>query len=434
MFRLPPEGNIEEVPNGTDGVYMHDPAVLAWPSLEEMRGSMVRAVLQGNAKGLGLGKGPPYGTLLCHYLDAPFEEQSLKPRQYLQLLMARWLSLFMRGASSLLPICFATGEQGSGKTTVFEKMAWLVEGWGQRAGAMPKDLRGLLAVLTNRHGAIFDNVDRTKWEEDNRLDYICAAATGGHVELAQLYQTNVARRYSLHCDQFLTARHNAWPEGATDAGRRTLFFPLRLPDRNIDHNMWQKDVEENRTAYLAETLVRLRGCLRGLQMTEGRTYPHRSEMHEFETLTMRLADAEGWADEMAAIWEGYMGDYKAGMVEHSPLVGAMMAWAGGPAGRMAIDGGTWVGSAEIYDEVKTLLDPKDMRWNGSKSFGRAMASGMSSLRYALRAESKVLHGNRRYAFSPSQEARENARLAFEGCGGRARYAIEHDEAAEGLLD
>ena len=146
------------------------------------------------------------------------------------------------------------------------------------------------------------------------------------------------------------------------------------------------------------------------------------------------ADAEGWGDEMAAIWEGYMGDYKAGMVEHSPLVGAMLAWAGGPAGRKAIDAGSWVGSADIYDEVKMLLDPKDMRWNGSKSFGRAMASGMSSLRYSLGAENKMLHGSRLYAFKPSQEAREKARLAFGACGGRARYAIEHDEAADGLLD
>jgi len=444
MFRVPPGDNIEEVPNGTDGVYMHDPAVLAWPSLEEMRKStgMMRAILQagnpemGGYAGLRLGVEPPGGTPLCEYLNAPFEEQSLRPLQYLQLLMARWLSLFMRGASSLLPICFATGEQGSGKTTVFEKMAWLVEGFGEKAGAMPKDLRGLLAVLTNRHVAIFDNVDRTRWDEDNKLDYICKAATGGHVELAQLYQTNVPRKYTLHCDQFLTARNNVWPEGATDAGRRTLFFPLRLPapDRIIERDKWRKDVERNRTTYLAETLVRLQGCLRGLQLTEGRSYPHRSEMHEFETLTMRLADAEGWADGMAAIWEGYMGDYKAAMVEHSPLVGALRAWAGGPAGRKAIDGGSWVGSAEIYEEVRRLLDPKDMRWNGSKSFGRAMASGMSSLRYALGARTKMLHGNRLYAFKPSREAREKARQAFEACGGRARNAIEEDDAANSLLD
>ena len=442
MFRLPPEGRMEEVPNGTDGVYMHDPAVLAWPSLEEMGAGMARAVFQcrtGSLRigpALELGLEPPSATPLCQYLNAPFEEQSLKPRQYLTLLMARWLSLFMRGASSLFPICFATGEQGSGKTTVFEKMVWLVEGWGEKAGAMPKDLRGLLAVLTNRHVAIFDNVDRTKWDEDNRLDYICAAATGGHVELAQLYQTNVARKYRLHCDQFLTARHNVWPEGATDAGRRTLFFPLRPPDadRIIERDKWRNDLERNRTLYLAETLVRLRGCLRCLQLTEGRSYPHRSEMHEFETLTMRLADAEGWADEMAAIWEGYMGDYKAAMVEHSPLVGAMMAWAGGPAGRKAIDEEGWVGSAEIYEEVRRLLDWKDMRWNGSKSFGRAMANGMTSLSYALGAKSKVLHGNRLYAFSPSLEAREKARQAFEACGGGARNAIEQGEAAKFPLD
>ena len=310
-------------------------------------------------------------------------------------------------------------------------------GWARlgRAISSPKDLRGLLAVLTNRHMAFFDNVDRSKWDEDNRLDYICTAATGGHVELAQLYQTNVARKYRLHCDQFFTARHNVWPEGATDAGRRTLFFPLRPPDpeRIIEREKWRKDVETNRTAYLAETLYRLQGCLRALGQTEGKSYPHRSEMHEFETLTMRLADAEGWADEMASIWEGYMGDYKAGMVEHSPLVGAMMAWAGGPAGKKAIAEGASVGSAEIYDEVKRLLDPKDMRWNGSKSFGRAMANGMTSLRYALGAKTKMLHGSRLYSYSPSREAREKARQAFEACGARARNAVEQD-AANGLLD
>jgi hypothetical protein len=142
MFRLPPEGEMEEVPNGTDGVYMHDPAVMPWPTLHEMRFGICRAQLQEwNVPTGYCGLRIQHGTQLTRYLDAPFEEQSLKPGQYLQLLMARWLSLFMRGASSLLPICFATGEQGSGKTITFEKMLWLVEGWGEKAGAMPKDLR-----------------------------------------------------------------------------------------------------------------------------------------------------------------------------------------------------------------------------------------------------------------------------------------------------
>jgi len=184
---------------------------------------------------------------------------------------------------------------------------------------------------------------------------------------------------------------------------------------------------------LAETLLRLQGCMRALQMTENKSYDHISEMHEFETLTMRIADAEGWADEMAAIWNGYMMDYKAGILEYSPLVGAVMAWAGSPAGRKVIDKGDPVGSAEIYKEVVRLLGPKDMRWNGEKSFGRAMANGISALRYALGASSKVLHGNRLYSFSPTQEAREKAKAAYEACGFRAKD-MEEPERAKGILD
>jgi hypothetical protein len=105
-----------------------------------------------------------------------------------------------------------------------------------------------------------------------------------------------------------------------------------------------------------------------------------------------------------------------------------------PAGRKAIEEGSWVGSAEIYEEMKTLLDWKDMRWNGSRSFGKAMVSGMTSLSYALGAKTRMLHGSRLYSFSPSQEAREKARQAFEACGGRARNAIEEDEAAKYPLD
>jgi hypothetical protein len=74
-----------------------------------------------------------------------------------------------------------------------------------------------------------------------------------------------------------------------------------------------------------------------------------------------------------------------------------------------------------------------MRWNGEKSFGRAMANGISALRYALGASSKVLHGNRLYSFSPTQEAREKAKAAYEACGFRAKD-MEEPERAKGILD
>lgn len=359
VIKVTPRCIEDDLPNGTDGVYMDDPKVKPWPRLDENGNSAKLDEIQRTLGGKGL---LVTDTPLCRYLKGLYEQRTLGPAEYAQLFMARYLALFMRGATSLLPIVFPMGEQGSGKSTLVEKVLWLVEGFGAKAQAMPKDLRGLIAKLTNNHVALLDNCDRTKWEEDNRLDYLCTASTGGEVPIAQLYETNTVRNYRLHCDIFVTARSNGWPESATDAGRRTLFFPLRKPAENEqkDRDKWERDVALNRDAYLLETLARLQCCVRALARTADVAYPKVSEMPEFENFTMRIAGFEGWGGEMRRMWEGYMADYRGVAVEHSPLVNAVVAWSGSPQGLKAVREGLWASAAEIYKVLQEAFGENKM--------------------------------------------------------------------------
>jgi hypothetical protein len=76
-----------------------------------------------------------------------------------------------------------------------------------------------------------------------------------------------------------------------------------------------------------EILVRLQNVLRALSANT-KSYAPVSQMGSFETFTMRIADHEGWADEMQDIWEGYMGDYRERITEDSPLVEYVRRWIG----------------------------------------------------------------------------------------------------------
>ena len=419
---------IEEVRNGTDDVYLHGREVMPWPKVDaQPHASALAAVRQTlGGKGLMCGRTP-----LAKYLGGLFQQRRLGSPQYLQILMARYLGLFFRGAFSLLPICFAIGEKGSGKTTLFEKMAWLVLGTGYEAGAMPRDVRGLVAALTNNHMAVFDNCDRTKWMEDNKLDYICKASTGGRIPIAVLYKTNSVASYSLRCDQFFTARSNSWPDGATDAARRTLLFPLRIPSKEeqVDREEWMRDLMNNRDAYLIETLARLQLCVRALAASGNKRYAKKSGMQEFETWTMRIADAEGWAKGMEAIWAGYMEDSSGVIIENSPFVTSMRLWVGSIEGTKAITEGQWVKAGDIYRVLKPLLDKSDLKqfaFGHESRLGVAMMDKLDILRDAFGVELKFTRGHNWYKFNPSEAALAESKQAY-----RAALGVYDDDEGEG---
>jgi hypothetical protein len=275
MFRI--EGNkIATMPNGADGVLMLYPNLLPWPELNDENLEKMRAI---SRRLHGIGAKVTADSLLCRHLNAKFEDGNLRPQQYQQLVLLRWLSLFVGEALKLRPAMLATGEQNSGKSTLWEKFMWLLEGSEYKSGALPSKERSFVAAITNNAIQIFDNIDSVNFTNPRSdypgyIDLMCKCSTGGKIPIAQLYETNVEKTYDLRCDLFFTARVNPFPSDRSDLARRTLPFPFRNlePHEFITVEDMQRDLMADREEILLETLIRLQNILRGMEANKDRKY------------------------------------------------------------------------------------------------------------------------------------------------------------------
>jgi hypothetical protein len=408
MFKITTD-SISEVPNGTDGALMHCPDLKPFPALDEAKVEGIRKKLNGVG-------GKVTNSLLCQHLNGHFEEGgSLVQQHYQQLVIMRLLSLFVGNSLDLRPIMIALGEQNSGKSTLWEKFMWLLYGTQYQSSALPSKRRDFVAAMTNNAINVFDNIDSVNFDNPRSdypeyIDLMCKASTGGKIPIAELYKTNVQKMYDLRCDQFFTARVNPFPSHRSDLSRRTLFFPIRMPSP-----LEYKTTEEIKTALAhdadeikLEILVRLQNVLRAL-VANKKSYPPVSQMHSFETFTMRVADHEGWADEMHDIWEGYMGDYRERITEDSPLVEYIRRWIGMTT---KINAGRWARAGEIYADLQKAYGQDFTKmWRSSAVFGRKIRENLTALR-VLGIDTKKPQGNQFYKFEPSLEQMARCRDAW----------------------
>jgi hypothetical protein len=178
------------------------------------------------------------------------------------------------------------GEQGSGKSTLWEKIMWLLEGPQYESGALPTKMRDFVSSVTNSAIQIFDNIDGVNFnrgEYQSYLDILCKCCTGGKLDIAQLYETNVNRSYSLRCHIFLTARVSPFPSHRSDVSRRTLFFPIRKPEQDeyVTVEQMKAQLVADSEDMKLETLLRLQLVVKALVANRGKEYPPISETNRF---------------------------------------------------------------------------------------------------------------------------------------------------------
>lgn len=406
------ENDITVEHNGIDGVLMYEPSLLPWPDPNEHKDEVekLKELVGGQAMLLRA------DTPLRQYLRANWDKQGLTPDEFEQLFFTRYLSLWIANSLKLWPIMAATGEPNNGKSTAFEKLMWLLYDPSYESENLPDNRRSLLAKVTNGGIALFDNVDGANMSELGYIDIFCKCATGGTEPIAVLYKTNVLKNFNLRCNLFFTAR--AWNEDRGDLARRTLFFPVRTMSREERTDVGIisariQDLDYRRTLQL-ETLVRLQLVLRAMNALEQKQYVGESGMLDYEFWTRRVAEFEGWEENMRRIWEIQYNQGQTQAASVNTMVQTVRLWLGKIGGDDSMPNvSRIVQPSEMFKEIYDLNEKTNQKhtYTSVVSFGRAMERNITEL-HTLGIEQRGAPGHRKYVFRPTEDAAAQCREIY----------------------
>ena len=247
-------------------------------------------------------------TPLCREFQANWDTSQGSPltgRNYHQLLMARLLTLFTPQLLGANPLCISMGEKGSGKTKIFEKLGWLIDGERFEPTEFNADKESLKSTLTTKGILLLDNADDIE-EARGVQSLIASACTGMAVNKRILYTTNTTMDFPVTASIFISTRTN--PFDRDDVADRQLLFPLLRYDKKDKRgeNEIKDEFLGNRDTYFAEVIGRIQNVIKAIEATKGKHYPHDLRLHNFGELCLRVADHEGWLPEMESIITGIL--------------------------------------------------------------------------------------------------------------------------------
>lgn len=239
-----------------------------------------------------------------------------------QMVMSRLITQMLAEYSSVRPLMIFKGEGGSGKTTLVQKIGWLLEGKNFKPQGADTDPRELETKLANYDLLTFDNLDDLSHRNGGTLDIIARAVTGGEITRRKLYSTATNQTYRITAHIWVTTRTN--PLDRPDIAQRQILIPLSIvPKQSEETDRNEKEFElgflANRDVFMAELLVRLKMVLASLRRQKLNKYPTEFRLRDFASLNLKVAHDEGWGAEMTAMLDGTLQDQQATAIEGNAL-------------------------------------------------------------------------------------------------------------------
>lgn len=390
---------IERVPNGTDGILFKKPN-----DCQPYRVNLEK--LPNIAYGLRLTPDSAIRKYITSQVN--WDEQQLTAEQYQTLYHAQMLTLFMQGVLRTRPLVLISGESGSAKTMLGERVGWLLVGPRFNAVAMPEDTDDFEALVTGTPFAVLDNVQKFR-NSSSIQGLMMIAATGGGVSKRELYSTNQQVTFRMQATLYLSAIQS--PFRGDEVANRLLIFPTQKLEAYRASAEIAEEFDAHREEIMGEVVVRIQNVLKALHQNQNMPIRTQFRMADFAAFFLKVASYEGWREEadglLAAVGES-QGSYA---VEDDVVIELLSLWIGANPTKSAV---RWWSAAELDAELRDpYLHGGRLPWNEGDA--KAMAAYIRRHQDTLVKMFGMEHGSdthmkmKKYRFQPTEDMLQRLR-------------------------
>jgi hypothetical protein len=341
---------IEEVPNGTDGVLFisqpwHEPFTMEPPSDLLAPLLIERPNFQG---------APSLSVVDC------------------RALYSVWLlSIFFESLQYTKPLLLFRGPQGSGKGTALKMVGTLLFGRHFNVTGIRRDKEDAFdAAICNNYFVVFDNVDTgIPWLEDK----LAVTATGQAIRLRRLYTTNEEALYWPRCFLALTSRTPRFRRA--DVADRLLPFSLARLHDFAPEPVLLGEILNNRGALWGELLEALNRVVAVLRQGIP-NYTGSFRLADWAALAVVIGEAIGMGSEIPRLLGAVQGAQHEFATEEDLCASALSRWLRNPGNI-----GRWVKADELNKELSSPAVWQGLPWPYAN--GRALAQHLEALWSAL---------------------------------------------------
>ncbi len=347
-------------------------------------------------------------SLLVKYVasQVSWDEEHLTAGQYQLLFIAQMISLFMAGLLRTKPLVLITGESGSAKTMLAERVGWLLLGGKFAAIDLPDKKDDFEALITGTPFAVLDNTRRSRKSEDLQ-SLVMMCATGGAVSKRELYSTNEHVSFSIQATLYLSTVQ--CPFHGDEVANRVLIFPVRKLSSYRESSAILREFMRHREEMLGEVVVRIQNILKALEENRNLEILTPFRMADFAAYLVKVARFEGWEEEAVQLLASVAEKQTGFAVENDAVMELFSLWIGGNPNKSV---NRWWSAAELDTQLReSYLRGGKLPW--AEGDARAMSAYIRNHQdtfakmFGMVATTDSHLKIKKYRFQPSPETLEH---------------------------
>ncbi len=312
-------------------------------------------------------------------LDAP-----AKPEEQKELLKAWMLAFFFQELMPTKPILAMLGQPGSGKTTAIRRILRVLEDLDADVLGVQTDKQDAFRASIEAHRLlVMDNLEKsaTGW----MVDTLNKLATGGNIELRELYKTNAKHLIVPRCFVAVTAVN--MPFNDETLFSRLLVLEMQKVSDPAPEYYLQRKIRENDSAIWADLMRKLDSVIATIKQNRNVKPPTRSRLVDFTVFCARIKDCgvldgETLSMGLLAMVDAQMKQLK----ESSQAIQLLEAWTM----RKPEEAEKWHSFRQIFEflSLEASVKKQDLKWRSVQGLERHLMTLIDRLRSDFAAETK----------------------------------------------